>query len=164
MNSKIITLSRYRLDRAKEDLLSAKVNLENGLIKASINRSYYSIFHAIRAINALNEFDSKKHSGVISHFNQFFIHTGNFDKQVYSLISIAYKIRERSDYDDFYVASKRDAQSQLENANYFLKLAEEFLLNKYKDNNEWFRNDPIEGIKYFIVNPLAKELSQRVQR
>lgn len=39
MNNKIITLSKYRFEKAKEDLASSKINLENGFIKASINRS-----------------------------------------------------------------------------------------------------------------------------
>jgi uncharacterized protein (UPF0332 family) len=131
MDSKIITLSQYRFEKAKEDLQAAIVNLDNGLIKASINRSYYAIFHAIRSVNALDEFDSKKHSGVIAHFNQFFIHTGKFEKEVYSIITSAYKIREKSDYDDFYIAAKDDAQEQLENAKKFLGIVEEFL----KKNN-----------------------------
>lgn len=121
MDNKIMTLSKYRLEKAKEDLKSARLNLENGLIKASINRSYYSIFHAIRSVNALDEFDSKKHSGVIAHFNQHYIHTGKFEKQMYSIINTAYKIRERSDYDDFYLASKNDAEEQLNNAEMFLE-------------------------------------------
>lgn len=91
MSNKIVTLSRYRLDKAKEDLESAIINLEKGLFKASINRSYYCIFHTIRSLNALNEFDSKRHSGVISYFNQNFIHTGDFDKKIYSIISTAKK-------------------------------------------------------------------------
>lgn len=128
MDSKIITLSQYRFEKGKEDLLSATVNLDNGLIKASINRSYYAIFHAIRSVNALDEFDSKKHSGVIAHFNQFFIHTEKFQKEVYSIITSAYKIREKSDYDDFYIAAKDDAQEQLENAKKFLGIVEEFLM------------------------------------
>lgn len=131
MNNKIITLSRYRLDKAKEDLESAKVNLENCLFKASINRSYYCIFHTIRSINALNEFDSKRHSGVIAYFNQNFIHTGDFNKKIYSIISTANKIREKSDYDDFYIASKKETEEQLENAKYFLGVAEEYLESKY---------------------------------
>ncbi len=75
MKNRII-LSKYRFEKAKEDLLSAKINLDNGLIKASINRSYYAIYHSIRSVNALDGFDSKKHSGVIAYFNQHYIHTG----------------------------------------------------------------------------------------
>ncbi|KJS88772.1 MAG: hypothetical protein JM58_00400 [Peptococcaceae bacterium BICA1-8] len=134
MNSKIITLSKYRLEKAKEDLISSKINFENELLKASINRSYYAIFHSIRAINALNEFDSKKHSGVIAHFNQHFIHTGQFEKEIYSIITSAYKIREKSDYDDFFIVSKEDAEEQLKNAGYFLEITKEFLDKKYNDD------------------------------
>ncbi|MCX7695713.1 MAG: HEPN domain-containing protein [Caloramator sp.] len=122
----------YRLEKAKEDLKSAKVNLDNGLFKASINRSYYSIFHAIRAVNSLDEFDSKKHSGVIAHFNQYFIHTGKFDKEIYSIITSAYKIREKSDYDDFYIAPKEDAEEQLKNAEIFISKVESFLTEYFK--------------------------------
>lgn len=132
MQDKIKTLAMYRLEKAKEDLKSAKVNLDNGLFKASINRSYYSIFHAIRAVNSLDEFDSKKHSGVIAHFNQYFIHTGKFDKEIYSIITSAYKIREKSDYDDFYIAPKEDAEEQLKNAEIFISKVESFLTEYFK--------------------------------
>ena len=71
MQLDIKTLCRYRLDRAKEDLLAAETSHQVGLYKAAINRSYYAIFHAIRAVNILDNFDASKHSSVIAHFNQF---------------------------------------------------------------------------------------------
>ena len=127
MEDKIQTLTKYRFEKASEDLKASKINLENSFIKASINRSYYAIFHAIRSVNAIDEFDSKKHSGVIAHFNQFFIHTGKFEKEIYSIITSAYKIREKSDYDDFYIALREDAEEQLKNAEVFLEKIEKFL-------------------------------------
>lgn len=48
------TLCRYRMERANEDLQAARVNHDAGLFKASINRSYYAIFHSIRAVNVLD--------------------------------------------------------------------------------------------------------------
>lgn len=127
MRSKLIVLSKYRLQKAREDLASAKLNLENTLYKASINRSYYAILHSIRAVNALDGFDSKKHSGVISYFNRHSVHTGRFDRRLYSIISSAYRIREKSDYDDFYIASREDAEAQFENAGRFVETVEGFL-------------------------------------
>ena len=53
-------LSRYRLKRAQEDLETAKLNYENGMYKAAVNRTYYAIFHAIRAVNILDGFDASK--------------------------------------------------------------------------------------------------------
>lgn len=49
-------LSDYRLERAKEDIQTAKINIDNGLYKGAVNRSYYAIFHAIRAVNVLDGF------------------------------------------------------------------------------------------------------------
>lgn len=43
------------------------------------------------------------------------------------MITSAYRIREKSDYDDFYVAAKDDAQEQLENAKRFLGIVENYL-------------------------------------
>jgi len=110
------TLCKYRLERAEEDLLAAESNHKSGFYKAAINRSYYAIFHSIRAVNILDGFDASKHSSVIAHFNQFFVHTGEFETTTYKLIDSAYRIREKCDYSDFFIASKEDSFIQLKNA------------------------------------------------
>ena len=124
------TLCRYRLERAKEDLQAAKVNHDSGLVKTSINRSYYAIFHGIRAVNILDGFDASKHSSVIAHFNQYFVHTGEFDRGLYKIIDGAYRIREKSDYSDFFTASREDSAVQLEHAETFVKEVEEYVRKK----------------------------------
>ena len=121
------TLCRYRIERAKEDLLTAEYNHRSGFIKASINRSYYAIFHSIRAVNILDGFDASKHSSVIAHFNQYFVHTGEFDKNIYKFIDSAYRIREKCDYSDFFIASKEDSEVQLKNASIFLDTVKLYL-------------------------------------
>jgi uncharacterized protein (UPF0332 family) len=63
----IHTLCNYRLERAKEDLMTAENNQNAGFYKAAVNRSYYAIFHSIRAVNLLDGFDASKHSSVIAH-------------------------------------------------------------------------------------------------
>jgi uncharacterized protein (UPF0332 family) len=120
-------LSRYRLEKAKEDLNNARVNLDNGFVKGSINRSYYAIFHATRAILALDFFDSRKHSGTIATFQKNYIKTGKFDKKYSDIIEDAFDIRNKSDYDDFYIISVEDAKEQLFSAKIFVKAVEEFL-------------------------------------
>ena len=52
------TLAKYRYQRALEDLAAAKEMLSGGMYKPSLNRSYYSIFHAMRAITALEGFET----------------------------------------------------------------------------------------------------------
>lgn len=114
------TLCRYRLERAKEDLQAARVNHDSGLFKASINRSYYAIFHGIRAVNILDGFDASKHSSVIAHFNQYHVHTDEFDRGIYKIIDGAYRIREKCDYSDFFIVSKEDSAAQLSQAEMFV--------------------------------------------
>lgn len=110
MDNMKIELSKYRLEKAKEDLNVAKLNFENSYLKPSINRSYYSIFHATRALLALDGFDSKKHSGIIAYFNQNYIKTDKLDKNLSKILTKASNIRNDSDYNDFYVVSKEEAK------------------------------------------------------
>ena len=123
----IKTLSQYRMNRAKEDLDAAAVNHEAGFYKTAINRSYYAIFHAIRAVNILDGFDASKHGSVIAHFNQFYVHEEKFDRNTYKLIDSAYRIREKCDYSDFFMASKEDSEEQISNAKEFIMRIERFL-------------------------------------
>lgn len=61
MNENLLDLSAYRLEKAGNDLESSIILPENGKLAQSANRSYYAIFHAVRALLALDKFDSKKY-------------------------------------------------------------------------------------------------------
>lgn len=61
-----IDLSLYRINSAVEDYYSALDLYKLGHFKVANNRAYYSIFHAMRAVLALEGLDFKKHSGVIA--------------------------------------------------------------------------------------------------
>ncbi len=102
----------------------------NESYRQSINRSYYSIFHAIRAVNALDGFDSSKHSGVIAHFNQMYVKTGLFDKEASKIIRGASELREQADYEDFYSATEDEAAEVFSNARSFVHMVEQFLSEK----------------------------------
>lgn len=116
---------------ALEDLKNAKNLLEEGNYRLSLNRSYYSIFHAIRAICAYDGFDSSKHSGLIAYFNKNYVKPGIFPRETSKLISGAYKMREKSDYEDFYIASREDAENQAKNTEIFYLQAKEYLSQKF---------------------------------
>lgn len=74
----------------------------------------------MRAINCLDGFDSSKHSGVIAHFNQYYVKEGKFPREFSVVVKGASFLREKSDYDDFYVASRKEAEQQLKNAENFV--------------------------------------------
>ena len=127
MAGSLTVLSAHRFKRAKEELSTAELLLHNTNFRSSINRSYYAIFHAIRAINALDGFDSSKHSGVISHFNQEYVKTGIFQKEASKIIRNASELREQADYEDFYEATQEEASDVFDQASTFIAEAEKYL-------------------------------------
>ena len=108
----------------------ARLMMEHGRYKNTLNRAYYSIFHAIRAVNALDGFDSSKHSGVIAYFNQNYVKTEIFPREASKIIRLASEQREHADYLDFYIASGEEAEKQLERAEKFKAMIEIYLKNK----------------------------------
>ena len=123
------SLAKYRMERARECLKSADNLLTMGDYLAVLNRSYYAIFHAVRAILALDGIDRKKHSGVISCFQQNCVKTGMFDKKYSNIVQDAFEVRQESDYEDFYVISKEEAVVQLENAKQFIAVVTSYVEN-----------------------------------
>ena len=115
------------MKRAEEMLDAASGNLEIGQYKTSLNRSYYAIFHAMRAANILKGFDSSKHSGVIAFFNKEYLKENILDRNLSVIIKNSAFLREKSDYDDFYIASRKEAEKQLKDAQVFLKAVEKYL-------------------------------------
>ena len=81
-------------------------------------------------MNALDGFDSSKHSGVIAHFNQQYVKTGVFEKEASKIIRGASELREQADYEDFYSATKEEATSILDGARDFIDMVGEFLTEK----------------------------------
>jgi len=120
-------LLKFRTEQAKESLEAAKKLAKDGYFKDSANRSYYCIFQAMRAVLALDGFDSKKHSGVIAYFRQNYIKTGKFNTEFSKIIGDSFKVRNNSDYEDFYVVSKDSVMAQIKNAELFLKAVEDFV-------------------------------------
>lgn len=114
-----IALCEYRLEKAHLFLQDAKKTLELEMYDSTANRSYYSVFHATRAVLALAEIDSKKHSGVIRHFQKEYIKTNVFDKRLSEIITHAFRLRTQSDYQDFYIVAKEDVAEQVADAEYF---------------------------------------------
>jgi len=130
MESSVKDLSKYRLERAREDLETAEENLASGKYRASVNRAYYAVFHALRAITALDQFDSGKHSGIIAFFNQHYVKPGIFDKEISKMIDSCYRLREKADYDDFFLAAKDDAVIQFEKAKRIMEAVEQYLTSR----------------------------------
>lgn len=129
-NKEIETLAKYRLDQAKENLEEAEVLFNINKFKGANNRAYYAIFHAIKAILALEQTDFKKHSSVIAYFNKEYISKEIFQKELGRKVSEARFFREKSDYVDFYIVTKEECEKQLETAKIMIKSAEKYIKEK----------------------------------
>ena len=131
LNEDLINLSKARIEHAKDCLKESEILLSADEYKGAANRAYYAAFHSMRALLILDEFDSKKHSGIIAKFREFYLKTDFFDKEFSDSISSLFRVRTASDYDDFYVVSKNDALNQYEKAKKILSLIETHLKDKW---------------------------------
>lgn len=127
MDEHLKELSDHRLERAARNLDVSEKVLADGYYNFAINRAYYAVFEAMRAVNTIDGFDSSKHSGVIAHFNQYHVKTGEFDRDTSTIIRRASTLREKSDYEDFFEADKADAQTVLQEARDFIARVRVFL-------------------------------------
>jgi uncharacterized protein (UPF0332 family) len=122
-----VELSKVRFDKAVDDLNASSINLKNGQYKTSLNRAYYAVFHAMRAVHALDKFDSSKHSAIVAKFRQNYIKAGVFDNKCSEIISLLIRYREQADYDDFFIATQEDAAKQFEIAQFFIEQIRQYL-------------------------------------
>lgn len=123
MDSRQKDLCGYRLLQAEDSLKAAKINYENALFKDSINRSYY----AIKAVLALEEIDFKRHKDAIGYFNKSYVATNKFPRELGRKIGMLKQLREKSDYDDFFIAGKEEAGIQIETAELMITEVKRFI-------------------------------------
>ncbi len=116
----LMDLSRYRLEKASEMYAAALRDLREQYYASANNRAYYCIFHAMRAVLALDGEDYKKHSAVIARFTLNYLKTDILPRDYGTLIANAALIRNRSDYEDFYICSVEDTSRLVEGAQHFL--------------------------------------------
>lgn len=131
----------YRIESSKEDLKSAKILLNAEAYKAANNRAYYAIFHAINAIHALTGVVYKRHKDAVANFNKEYIRTEIFPRRIGRQIASAEEIRHASDYDDFYIATKSEAEEQVALAEEFIGMVEKYCLKNMEVVFDTFSDD-----------------------
>lgn len=120
-------LSKYRITEADDSLKVATHCLKEGLYKDSINRSYYAAFYAVKAVLALDTVDFKRHKDVMGYFNKEYVAKEVFPREIGRKIGTLQRVREKSDYDDFYIASKDKASEQFETAELVIREVKRYL-------------------------------------
>ena len=123
----------YRIETAKSDLRTAAMLLMQKEYRAANNRAYYAIFHAITAIHALDGNAYKRHKEVLAKFNKGYVRTEILPKSFGRKIIEAEDIRHASDYDDFYIATREEAQEQIGTAEELILLVEKYCLRRMNE-------------------------------
>lgn len=113
-------------------LASARRDMEAKDYASANNRAYYAIFHAMRAVLALDGEDFKKHSAVIARFTLNYLKPEILPREYSKLISNASLIRNRSDYEDFYICSVADTKALFSGAVTFCGDIGEYLEQRYR--------------------------------
>ena len=129
MNEDLEALVLYRLEQADESLESAQLLLDNGKYRPCVSRSYYAMFTAARALLATKHFDSSKHTGIVSLFNQHFVKTGIVAKDLGQMLMKGKDLRQDGDYKDFAKTSLEETQEQYNNAEKFTEQIEDTLFH-----------------------------------
>lgn len=131
LKQELIGISKARIAHANDCLREAKLLLNSEEYKGAANRAYYAAFHALRAVLILDEFDSKKHSGIIAKFRENYLKTELFNRDISDYISSLFRVRSASDYDDFYIVVKDEATQQVARAEIIIAQITDFLKTKY---------------------------------
>ena len=131
MNDHLQELLAYYLERATTTHQDALLLAEHESWASCVNRLYYACFYAVTALLERHQYDTAKHTGVRSLFNQHFIHPG-IVPAVYNQL---FTRRHHSDYLEFYVPDAGEIRPWLGQTQDFIHFIEN-LLNEDFDENE----------------------------
>lgn len=120
LNPDLKELAAIRIKKAEETLHDAGILFGSGSYFGAVNRIYYTVFYAARALLAIKGLDSPKHSGVIALFNKDFVKTGEVSKDLGKILSDMFEIRSAGDYEDGKIFSKDEVGDYLIKSETFL--------------------------------------------
>jgi uncharacterized protein (UPF0332 family) len=120
-NATFMDLAVARMYRAGELLEEAIELLVSGKYKSANNRAFYSMEKCMKALLAVKGINADSHNGCLSQFNVHYIKPEiyEFHRGDYKEIASVERIRNNSDYDDFYIADKEECQSVVISAKHF---------------------------------------------
>ena len=122
-------LIQYRLNQAKDVLVDAHALYDLKRTPISIvNRAYYSMFYAVLALMISIDKSTTKHQGVLSFFDEYFVKTKIFPKEISKLIHAAFESRQEGDYRESAKIDRETASEILQSADKFFELAKEYLM------------------------------------
>jgi len=126
-----VTLCRHRFQQAGEALSEARLLLNAGYLRGSINRAYYAMFYALQVLLIQNQVKISKHSGVISYFDREYVKSGIIDKKFSKWLHRLFDLRQDADYGDMFTPSEEQCNEAIKNAEIFVQQIKDYFDNLY---------------------------------
>jgi len=119
---------RVRLDKAHDDLRTAREMLKVRGWRGVVNRAYYTVFHIASAALLWRDIERAKHSGIMSAFGEFLVKPGFIEPEYARIYADAREWREEQDYSDAARALDEQTAAQIVNdAERFVARLERYL-------------------------------------
>jgi len=125
-----------RLNSARERIAAAENLLKEGMLPDAVNRTYYAIFNAAKAVLITIGKDPKTHSGLLSEFGMWVIQKGLMPKEYGVILRKAFESRQTADYEMATEFSSDEVEDMLKGARKFVSEAERVSnkeLKKYEE-------------------------------
>jgi uncharacterized protein (UPF0332 family) len=124
---KDILIKNY-IDKAKDALVDAQINIDNKRLNAAQNRIYYAVFYSVVALGYHDNFISSKHRQLLGWFNKKYIYEDKvFDKEMFKIYEHSYVNRMESDYAPFITPLLNEVADNYNNAVFFVEKINKFI-------------------------------------
>ncbi len=114
------TLVQYRLERAHESLIEAKLLFDTGHLHTYVNRLYYACFYAVSALLLSQEQSTSKHTHLRSLLHKDFVRSGRVPIEQGQFFDLLFNNRQKGDYSDLVIFKADQVEPWLEQATDFV--------------------------------------------
>jgi len=128
-----IDLCKYRIEKSKKLISDATKLFDAASYESSVNRSYYAILTAAKALLVLRGIEPETHDGVKTMLSKEFIRTGLLPKEFGETFRGIYARRIDSDYGDYIEIGIDESAESLKRAYEFVEKVEVLAINILKD-------------------------------
>ncbi len=120
-------LINEEINAAEERLRVARILLNKSKYPDAVNRIYYSVFNATKAVLHSIGKDVKTHSGLMAEFGLHIIKEKKMDSKFGQILRQTMEARESSDYKITAIFDKDEVKEMYDDAKDFLEEAKKFV-------------------------------------
>jgi len=118
---------RYRIEKAEEAFVAAKILYDSCQWNAAVNRLYYACFYVASAVLLDRHVGAKSHAGVLGMFSEKIVRTGEMCLDDFRVYSKLLGWRTKGDYSDMFDYTKEDLDMVMLPTRRFLDAAEQLV-------------------------------------